>query len=76
MKPVELIAIMLQNSSPNNGLIYEPFAGSGSTMIAAERLNRRCYAMELDEKYATVILNRWEAETGQTAQLLAEVAHA
>jgi len=73
MKPVELIEIMLLNSSPRDGLIYEPFVGSGSTIIAAERLNRRCYAMDIDEKYATVCLNRWEAETGQTATLLERV---
>lgn len=73
MKPIELVEIMLLNSSPKDGLIYEPFAGSGSTIIAAERLKRRCYAMELDEKYATVCINRYEAETGQIATLLDHV---
>jgi DNA modification methylase len=70
MKPIELIEIMLLNSSPKKGLVYDPFLGSGSTLIAGERSNRRVYGCELDTRYATVILNRWEVETNQTAQLL------
>jgi len=48
-------------------LILEPFLGSGSTLIAAEKLNRKCYGMELDEKYCDVIIERWEQFTGQKA---------
>jgi site-specific DNA-methyltransferase (adenine-specific) len=74
MKPVALIAAMVENSSPNDGRIYEPFCGSGSTLIAAERLTRRCYAIELDPHYCDVILRRWEAETGREATLLSRIA--
>ena len=49
-------------------LILEPFLGSGSTLIAAEKLNRKCYGMELDEKYCDVIIERWEQFTGQKAE--------
>jgi len=78
-KPLELFAIPIRNHTKPDEICYEPFAGSGTCLIAAEREGRRCYAMELDEKYATVILNRWEAETGETATLLqrtSEVQHA
>ncbi len=73
MKPIPLIEEMLQNSCPKGGLVYEPFGGSGSTLIAAHRLNMRCNICELDPKYADVILRRFEAETGQTATLLERV---
>lgn len=74
MKPVALVAAMVANSSPDDGSVYEPFCGSGSTLIAADRLSRRCYAIELDPRYCDVILRRWEAETGREATLLARVA--
>jgi DNA modification methylase len=69
-KPLELFNIPILNHTNEGEICYEPFAGSGTQIISAERLRRRCYACELDEKYATVILNRWEAETGQTAELV------
>jgi DNA modification methylase len=65
MKPVELMERMLLNSCPPGGLVYEPFAGSGSTLIAAERLSRRCLALELDPRYADVVCSRWEAFSGE-----------
>lgn len=68
MKPVALIEPMLRNSCPPGGIVYEPFGGSGSTMIAARRTNRRCFAVELDLGYADVILKRAEAE-GMSIQL-------
>ena len=49
-----------------NSIIYEPFSGSGSTLIACEKTNRRCYGMELDPKYIDVIISRWCKFTGQT----------
>jgi len=49
------------------GLIYEPFLGSGTTLIAAEKTGRKCYGMELDPKYCDVIVKRWEDFTGQKA---------
>jgi len=51
------------------GLIYEPFLGSGTTLIAAEKTGRKCYGMELDPKYCDVIVKRWEDFTGKKAEL-------
>ena len=51
-------------------LLYDPFGGSGSTLIACEQLNRTCYMMELDERYCDVIVRRWEEFTGKKAQLM------
>ena len=67
MKPVELVARALQNSSGQRDLVYEPFAGSGTTIIAAEQTGRRCVAIEIDPRYAQVSIERWEAFTGQKA---------
>lgn len=60
-KPIELPARAIKNSSPEQAIIYEPFSGSGSTLIACEQLNRHCYAMELDDKYCDVGVRRWLA---------------
>lgn len=54
----------------NSGIIFEPFCGSGTTMIAAEKNNRKCYGMELDPKYCDVIVKRWEDFTGKKAELI------
>lgn len=51
-------------------LILDPFLGSGTTLIAAEKLKRKCYGMELDEKYCDVIINRWEQFTGLKATII------
>ena len=69
-KPVELVEHCLHNSSRVGHTIYEPFCGSGSTLIACENLKRKCYAMELDPAYCDVIVDRWERHTGQKAELL------
>ena len=58
MKPVPLVAYPIQNSSMTNCIVLEPFAGSGSTIIACEQTDRICYAIELDEKYCDVIVKR------------------
>tara|TARA_R110000782_G_scaffold1751_2_gene7298 strand:- start:648 stop:1844 length:1197 start_codon:yes stop_codon:yes gene_type:complete len=58
MKPIELIERMLNNSSRVGNLIFDLFLGSGSTMVAAHQLNRKCYGMELDPKYCQVIIDR------------------
>jgi DNA modification methylase len=68
MKPVALFERMLANSSHAGDLTYEPFAGSGTTLIAAANLGRRCYAMELDPAYCDVIVDRWERHTGGKAK--------
>lgn len=63
-KPVELMARPMRNHA---GDVYDPFAGSGTTLVAAEQLGRRAYAMELDPRYAQVALERWQAYAGQRA---------
>ncbi len=63
-KPVVLAEIPIRNHA---GDVYDPFAGSGTTLIAAERLGRRCYAIEIDPRYAQVIIERWQAFTGRAA---------
>ena len=67
-KPVELAEKAIKNSTAKNGKLYEPFLGSGSTLIACEKTNRVCYGMELDTKYCDVIIERWEQFTGQKAK--------
>ena len=69
MKPIDLVARLLKNSSKENDKILDLFGGSGSTIIAAEQLNRNCYTMELDPKYCDVIVKRWESLTNKEAIL-------
>lgn len=69
MKPVGLIANEIQISSDVGDIIFEPFSGSGSTLIAAEKTNRRCFAMELDEAYTDIAVKRWQEYTGSEAFL-------
>jgi DNA modification methylase len=52
-----------------DGIVYDPFLGSGTTLIAAEQLNRKCYGMEISPQYCDVIVARWEKLTGKKAQL-------
>ena len=59
MKPIELIAYALNKSSKKGDVVLDCFGGSGSTLIACEQLNRRCYMAELDPKYVSVILQRY-----------------
>ena len=59
MKPVELVAYPIRNSSMSNCIVLDPFGGSGSTMIACEQTGRICRTIELDEKYADVIVHRY-----------------
>ncbi len=63
--PVKFAQYFLETFS--DGSVYEPFAGSGSTMIASEKLKRSCFAMEIDPQYCQVIIERWEKFTGQKA---------
>lgn len=69
MKPIDLVARLLKNSSKENDKILDLFGGSGSTIIATEQLNRNCYTMELDPKYCDVIVKRWESLTNKEAIL-------
>jgi len=70
MKPVNLCARLIRNSSKKGELVYDAFAGSGSTLIAAEQTGRKCYTIELDRHYCDVIIERWENLTGQKAELI------
>lgn len=64
MKPIALLAYPIKNSSMTNSLVLDPFAGSGSTLIACEQTGRVCYAIELDEKYCDVIVKRYIEQVG------------
>ncbi|MZT25599.1 ParB N-terminal domain-containing protein [Butyricicoccus sp. BIOML-A1] len=63
-KPLDLLGYPIQNSSQENSVVIDTFGGSGSTLMACEQLNRICYMMELDPKYASVILRRYVEDTG------------
>ena len=67
MKPINLICDKLKISSNENSVVLDLFGGSGSTLIACEQLNRKCYMMELDPHYVDVIIQRWENFTGKKA---------
>lgn len=68
MKPVDLFAYQIKNSSKQGDLVLDLFGGSGTTLIACEELGRKANVMEYDEKYATAIIERWEKLTGQKAE--------
>jgi DNA modification methylase len=70
MKPVELIGRAITNSSQVNDTVIDLFGGSGSTLIACQKLGRRCYCMEIDPHYCDVIINRWQQFTGLKAELI------
>lgn len=69
MKPIRLIARLVKNSSRTRENVLDLFGGSGSTLIACEQLNRKCFMMEYDPRYADVIIDRWEQQTGEKAVL-------
>jgi DNA modification methylase len=71
-KPVEAMRRPIVNNSERGDLIYEPFCGSGTTLIAAETIGRSCLAMELDPAYCDVIVERWQAFTGKAVVLEAD----
>ncbi|GHV33181.1 methyltransferase [Clostridia bacterium] len=83
-KPLDLLAYPIKNSSQPNGIVLDVFGGSGSTLLACEQSDRVCHMMELDPKYASVILRRYveccgdndvRCERGKYADLVREVAH-
>ena len=69
MKPIKLIERLVKNSSKPGDVVLDLFGGSGTTLVTCEQINRKCYMMELDEKYCDVIINRWESLTGERARL-------
>lgn len=72
MKPVPLLAIPIQNSTQTNGLVLDPFGGSGSTLICCEQLGRVAFLIELDEKYVDVIVNRYIEAIGSSDGIFVE----
>ena len=68
-KPVILFETPIANHLRAGEAVYDPFSGSGTTLVAAERLGRRCYAMEIDPTYVQVAIERWRTFSGQTPQL-------
>ena len=65
-KPLDLLAYPIKNSTQANAIVIDTFGGSGSTLMACEQMNRICYTMELDEKYASVILRRYVEDTNDS----------
>ncbi len=68
-KPVEMVADAIKDSTRRNDIVLDPFVGSGTTILAAERTQRRAFAMELDPKYVDVAIERWQDYTGEAAVL-------
>jgi len=73
MKPVELVTRAVENSSLPGEIVYEPFSGSGTTLMACEALGRRCRAVEIASGYVAVALERWATATGKTPELISSV---
>ena len=72
MKPVALLAYPIMNSTMTNGVVLDPFGGSGSTLIACEQTDRVCFTVELDEKFCDVIVNRYIEQAGTDAEVFVE----
>lgn len=66
-KPERLWSDIVENFSNPNDIIFEPFCGSGTTVISCEKTNRRCFGMEIDPQYVQCVIDRWERFTGQKA---------
>ena len=69
MKPVELVERAIRNSSKSRDIVLDPFGGSGTTLIAAERTGRSARLVELDRRYVDVIVERWQNQAGKSAML-------
>lgn len=70
MKPVALIERALTNSTQSDDIVFDPFAGSGSTLIACEKMGRRASLLEIDPRYVDVIIQRWQDYTGKSAHVV------
>ena len=68
MKPLGLVAKAIKNSSKKGDIVYDPFLGSGSTLLASDQLGRVCHGCELDPRYCDVIVSRWEKQSGKKAE--------
>jgi DNA modification methylase len=71
-KPLDLLGYPIKNSTQENAIVLDTFGGSGSTLMACEQLNRTCMTMELDPKYASVILRRYVEDTGDSEHVYVE----
>lgn len=69
-KPLEIVKKLVLLLTNAGDLVYDPFLGSGTTLLAAEQTQRRCYGIEKSKEYCTLILQRWQNATGLQAQLL------
>jgi DNA modification methylase len=74
LKPNRLFAIPMELHTNPNDICYEPFSGSGSQLVAAEQLGRRCYAIELEPRFVDVAISRWEKLSGMKAEVIEEEA--
>jgi DNA modification methylase len=72
-KSIKAWSWLVENFSEQNDLLYEPFGGSGTTIIAAETLHRRCFAVEIEPKFCQLIIDRFERFTSAKAQKLGEL---
>ena len=72
-KPIGLWAEFIVNHAPPGEIVYEPFSGSGTTIIASEQLGRRCFAIEISPSYVDVAVSRWEQLTGKKAILCSSI---
>jgi DNA modification methylase len=68
VKPVQMVADAILDVTARGEIVFDPFLGSGTALIAAERVGRRCYAIELDPLYVDLAIRRWQRLTGQTAR--------
>lgn len=73
MKPVPLIGRLIKNSTRRGETVLDVFGGSGTTLIAAEQLGRRCYMAEFSPQYVDVIIRRWEELTGRVARYIGNI---
>ena len=71
VKPVAMVADAILDVTRRGDVVLDPFLGSGTTLIACERVGRRCHGLELDPLYVDVIVRRWQAYTGASARLSA-----
>jgi hypothetical protein len=70
VKPLDVVEDLIKRVSPVGGIVYEPFSGSGTSIIACENTNRRCRAIEIDAGFTAVALERWSVHTGRQPVLV------
>ena len=68
MKPIALVADAILDCTKRNDIVIDPYLGSGTTILAAERTGRRCHGIEIDRRYADTAVRRWEQLTKQEAK--------